>query len=111
MRGKATVAWSLSRPTLMMGAAMVFATVVAGVSAFGDRWDAGTMGCWDGGGVVAHAVNRITMTARRFMTRGYAKTRASRATPSRIRASGSLAKVRRMVLRPLPSTKNGAPGT
>lgn len=37
-------------------------------------------------------------------------TLANRATPSRSRSSLSLAKVRRMVLRPLPLTKNGAPG-
>ena len=38
------------------------------------------------------------------------RTSASRIIPSRIRSSLSLAKVRRIVFRPEPSTKNGAPG-
>jgi len=103
-------------PTLMRGAAIVFGTLATGVNAFGERrgacagCGAGVGGCC-GGGALVHATARQTNTANRFMKRAYAKTRASLATPSRMRSSGSLAKVSRRVLRPLPSTKNGAPGT
>src|SRR2546421_10552183 len=102
-------------PTRMRGSAIVLGTLATGVSAFGadGGWDVGMLGCWIGGvgGALVHAARRQANTATRFMWRGYAKTRANRAMPSRIRASGSLAKGRRMVLRPLAATKNGRPGT
>src|SRR6266536_1754496 len=96
-------------PTRMRGSAMVLATEPTGVNAF-----AACGGTTFGGGGVgaAHAASRVTATAHRtFMAADYAITAANREMPSRIRSSGSFANVNRIVLRPLPSTKNGAPGT
>src|SRR5437762_2896979 len=73
-------------PTRMRGSAIVLGTLETGVSAFGadGGWDVGMLGCWIGGvgGALVHAARRQASTATRFMWRGYAKTRASRAMPS-----------------------------